>query len=103
MSRTDSEVYSRVIPDTTGVTVRKAIAEVVDMGNSVLHTDAYKPHMQLGREFQAHESVDDSSNEYVRYANGDHIGTNVAESYFSQFKRSLDGTHHHVSKEHLHR
>jgi hypothetical protein len=25
----------------------------------------------------------------------------VAEGYFSQLKRSIDGTHHHVSVEHL--
>ena len=29
--------------------------------------------------------------------------TNRAEGFFSQLKRSLDGTHHHVSHEHLHR
>ena len=29
--------------------------------------------------------------------------TNKAENFFSQFKRSLDGTHHHVSREHLDR
>ena len=37
--------------------------------------------------------------EYVR---GD-VSTNQAESYFAQLKRSLDGTHHHVSRVHLHR
>jgi len=37
--------------------------------------------------------------EYVR----DGISTNQAESFFAQFKRSLDGTHHNVSKEHLQR
>jgi hypothetical protein len=25
----------------------------------------------------------------------------MAENYFSQLKRSIDGTHHHVSREHL--
>ena len=29
------------------------------------------------------------------------VSTNQAESYFSQLKRSLDGTFHHVSREHL--
>jgi hypothetical protein len=29
------------------------------------------------------------------------VSTNQAENYFSQLKRSIDGTHHHVSKEHL--
>jgi hypothetical protein len=29
--------------------------------------------------------------------------TNKAENFFSQLKRSIDGTHHHVSREHLDR
>jgi hypothetical protein len=29
------------------------------------------------------------------------VSTNKAENYFSQLKRSIDGTHHHVSPEHL--
>ncbi len=29
------------------------------------------------------------------------VTTNMAENFFSQLKRSLDGTHHHVSGEHL--
>jgi hypothetical protein len=37
--------------------------------------------------------------EYVR----DGATTNHAESYFAQLKRSIDGTHHAVSTEHLHR
>ena len=40
-----------------------------------------------------------AAGEYVR---GD-VSTNPAEGYFSQLKRSLDGTHHHVSVEHLER
>ena len=31
------------------------------------------------------------------------ITSNACESFFSQLKRSIDGTHHHVSREHLHR
>jgi hypothetical protein len=29
------------------------------------------------------------------------VSTNQTETYFSQLKRSIDGTHHHVSVEHL--
>ena len=29
------------------------------------------------------------------------VSTNRLENYFSQLKRSIDGTHHHVSREHL--
>jgi hypothetical protein len=56
----------------------------------------YRP---VGEGFASHEWVDHNRNEFVRGA----AHTNTAESYFSQLKRSIDGTHHHVSKEHLHR
>lgn len=31
------------------------------------------------------------------------VSTNQAENFSSQLKRSIDGTHHHVSVDHLHR
>jgi len=51
----------------------------------------------LGREFRSHETVNHSAWEYGRGP----VTTNHAEGFFSQLKRSLDGTHHHVSREHL--
>ncbi len=97
IDRNTGEVRSRVVPDVTGATLRKAIAEQVDMAGSILYTDAAPSYRQLGTEFQRHAWVDHSSNEYVR---GD-VSTNQAENFFSQLKRSIDGTHHHVSTEHL--
>lgn len=46
-----------------------------------------------------HEFVTHEHDEYVRHG----VSTNLAEGYFSQLKRSLDGTHHHVSPENLQR
>jgi len=86
-----------VIPDVTGATIRKAIAENVDMANSDLHTDGYKSYRPLKSEFRSHEWVDHRGGEYVR----GNVTTNSAEGYFSQLKRSIDGTHHHVSTTHL--
>jgi transposase-like protein len=99
VNKTTGEVRSVPVPDVTGATLRKVIAEQVDMANSDLHTDAAGQYRQLGQEFQSHEWVDHSSHEYVR----GEVSTNAAESFLSQLKRSLDGTHHHVSREHLHR
>ena len=31
------------------------------------------------------------------------VSTNAVEGYFGNFKRQIDGTHHHVSASHLHR
>jgi transposase-like protein len=97
VDRSTGRVRSKVVPDVTGATLRKAIAERVDMGRSVLHTDSGTQYIQLGQEFAAHERVDHYRREYVR---GD-VSTNPAEGYFSQLKRSLDGTHHRISREHL--
>ncbi len=43
-----------------------------------------------GKQFQSHQWVDHKNGEYVR---GD-VSTNQVEGYFSQLKRSIDGTHH---------
>jgi len=85
------EVRSRVVPNVTGHTLRKVIAEQVDMAGSRLHTDKAPAYRAIGREFAFHGAVDHKAGEYVR---GD-ISTNELESFFSQLKRSIDGTHHH--------
>ncbi len=91
------EVRSRVVPDVTGATLRKVMSEHVDMAGSRLTTDEGVWYDALGREFIEHNAVNHSIGQYVH--NG--ASTNRAEGYFGQLKRSLDGTHHHVSVEHL--
>ena len=97
VNKETGEVRSRVVPDVTGATLGKAIAEQVDMPGTHLHTDALKSYRSIGGDLAAHSYVDHGHYEYVR---GD-VSTNQAENYFSQLKRSIDGTHHHVSKVHL--
>jgi transposase-like protein len=99
VSRETGEVRSRVVPDIKGTTLRTAIAEQVDVPNTHLHTDALRTYQLIADSFASHGFVNHDDREYVR---GD-ITTNHAETYFSQLKRSLDGTHHHVSREHLQR
>jgi len=93
------EVRSRVVPRVDGHNLRKVMSEQVDMANSTLWTDEGSWYGQIGQEFQAHETVNHSQDEYVDWITG--ASTNRAEGYFSQLKRSIDGTHHHVSREHL--
>ena len=63
-------------------------------------TDDYKGYVQVGRKFRkGHATVTHGLGEYVR---GD-VTTNAVENFFGQLKRSIDGTFHHVSHEHLHR
>ncbi len=99
VDKSSGEVRSRVVPDVSGDTLKEAIADQVDTPSSHLHTDGWLGYRKLGRDFESHEYVDHSTYEYVR---GD-VSTNQAENYFSQLKRGLDGTHHHVSTKHLHR
>lgn len=89
---------SRAVPNVTGRTLRKAITDNVDMAFSTLHTDALPAYLKIGAEMAGHHFVDHSAGEYTTEKSK---GTNQAESFFSQLKRSLDGTHHHVSREHL--
>lgn len=103
ISEQTGEVRSVVVPRVDGSTLRKVMAEHIDMPNSILHSDGGYQYREMGREdFAEHQSVDHNHNEYVRYEDdGTFIGTNPAEGYFSQLKRSIDGTHHKVSVEHL--
>jgi hypothetical protein len=69
----------------------------VNMAESELHTDELHAYKTIGKDFAKHQAVNHSVGEYVR----DGASTNVAESYFAQLKRSIDGTHHNISVAHL--
>jgi transposase-like protein len=92
------EVRSRVIPDVTGKTLSAAITEQVDRERTELWTDGAKAYGPIGKGMRGHQVVDHAGGQYVKRGG---ITTNMVENYFSQLKRSIDGTHHHVSKEHL--
>jgi len=103
LDTTTGEVRSKVIADVAGPTLAKAIAEQVNMADSVLYTDTAGGYKTVGKEFIDHQAVNHSDDEYVRYEKTRTITTNRIEGFFSQLKRSIDGTHHRVSAEHLHR
>ena len=92
------EARSRVVPDVTGATLHKAIEEQVGAAGSLLYSDEHAAYGPVGKRFLRHETVAHSTGEYVGRRG---TTTNDAEGFFSQLKRSLDGTHHHVSREHL--
>jgi len=92
-------VHAVAVPDVTGETLLPAITEVMDAKRTHLHTDGGAGYKRIAPQFRAHEYVDHSAGEYAR----GNVGTNLVEGWFSQLKRSIDGTHHHVSVEHLDR
>lgn len=68
-----------------------------------LHTDESPLYVEPGKGFASHDTVNHSEKEYARKdtATGRIITTNAAEGYFGNSKRSLDGTHHSVSRKYL--
>jgi transposase-like protein len=92
------EARSRVMQPVTGANVGAFLQEQV-LPDAVLMTDSYGIYTKPGKDFAEHHTVNHGEGEYVRGA----AHVNSAEGFFSQLKRSIDGTHHHVSAQHLHR
>lgn len=90
------KVRSKVVTDVTGATLKEVLDTGIDPAARLM-TDTFVSYREPGKAFASHETVDHSKGEYVR---GDAY-TNTAEGYFSQLKRSIDGTHHSVSEKHL--
>jgi hypothetical protein len=95
------EVRARVMPNVTAESVKEALLEEVDRGAHLM-TDQLKVYKRVGDPFASHGRVNHTRREYVDPTNPD-IHTNTIEGFFSRLKRKLHGTHHAVSKEHLHR
>lgn len=66
---------------------------------SSIHSDEYRAYNVLSRHGYNHTTVNHSKLEYVRGT----AHTNTIEGYWSQLKRSIDGTYHSVSPKYLQR
>jgi transposase-like protein len=97
VDKSTGEVRSQIVANVTGKTLRSVIAENCAMERTTLHTDSSSAYDTVASECAGREAVNHSEGEYVR----GNISTNACENFFSQLKRSIDGTHHHVSREHL--
>jgi len=69
-----------------------------------LNTDESPLYNKPGKRFASHSQVNHSDEEYAYYdwCAGRKVSTNTVEGFFGNSKRSLDGTHHSVSPQHLH-
>lgn len=91
-------VRSYHVERVTADTLKPIIREQVH-ADTKIRTDEGAHYRGLGKEFEEHETVRHSLNEYVR---GD-VHTNVIEGYFSILKRGLTGVYQHCGKPHLKR
>ncbi len=72
--------------------------------NAQLHTDESIIYKVIGREYADHQRVKHAVGQYVRYTDdGETITTNRIEGFWAGLKRQLHGTHHAVTRKHLHR
>jgi len=98
VNKLTGETRSEVVPNVRSHNIRRVITKNVEPYGSVLQTDSALHYHQIGTKFTKHESVNHDAGEYVGPTGAT---TNHVENFFSQFKRSLDGTYHCVSREHL--
>ncbi len=103
ISRDTGEARSTIVERVTGATLRPVLTGEISP-DAVLMTDKLVGYRQIGKEFAEHHSVNHGRKEYAKTTkNGRRAHVNLAEGFFSQLKRGIDGTHHHVSTDHLHR
>jgi transposase-like protein len=100
MVQRPGNVRARVIANVTAKTLKREMLGAIDT-SARLCTDELKTYRNIGKLFAGgHGTVLHSAEEYVN-ENGDSV--NTAECFFSLLKRKFYGTHHAVSKKHLHR
>ena len=91
-------VKAQVIKNTKASTVIPLVRSQIRVGTNVISDEAsyYKKLKNFG---YGHESVKHKRREYVR----GHVYTNTIEGFWSQMKRSINGTYHAVSPKYLQR
>jgi transposase len=92
------EVKAKQVEDESTRSLLTMLKSNVKLGSRVITDDAsaYNPNKVLMMGMM-HDRINHSKDEYVK---GD-IYTNTIEGFFSQLKRSIDGTYHQVSVKHL--
>jgi len=92
------KIKSKQISDSQTHTLLGMLRDNVKIGSRVItdDTQTYKPN-KITRLGMLHDKITHSKGEYVK---GD-IYTNTIEGFFSQMKRSFDGTYHSISSKHL--
>ena len=90
------EIYTEVVPSAAGRSLIPPILANVPVGTRV-STDEWAPYKVLTSLGYRHHTVDHASKEYAR---GD-VHVNGLEAFWSMLKRSIRGTHIHVSPRYL--
>jgi transposase-like protein len=99
----DGRMKLRVVKYLRAADVAQHVREMVDPA-ATLNTDESVVYKTVGREYADHQKVKHAVGQYSRYTtDGEQVTTNRIEGAWANMKRQLHGTHHSVSKKHLHR
>lgn len=100
MRQKDGDIITRVVPDRKSGTLLPHIVELVRPYSKV-QTDELIAYGGIGmlRSRFSHATVNHSKEEYVCRKTGATV--NGIEGFWAQLKRSINGTHIHVSQKHL--
>jgi transposase-like protein len=99
----NGRVKAVVVSSTKADELSKHVRNMVDTSADLV-TDEAKGYVTVGREYNSHQRVRHYIGEYVRYTpEGECITTNTIEGFWANLKRQLHGTHHAVTRKHLHR
>jgi transposase len=96
MVQRKGNVMTKVVPNTRKTTLTPIIEKNV-YKLSRIHTDESQSYALVAHKGYIHDTVNHSKKEYVRGL----AHTNSIEGFWSQVKRSIKGTHVHVSRKHL--
>ena len=91
----EGSVSAKAVKNCKASTVMPLIRENVEIGTNLM-TDEFRSYGKAGLEYN-HQTVNHGTKEYVH---GD-VHTNTIEGFWSQLKRSIDGTFHSVSPKYL--
>jgi transposase len=89
-------VKAKVTPNVKSATVQPLIRKHVKVGTTLM-TDEYGIYNRIERFGYQRKVVNHGTGQYVKGM----IYTNTIEGFWSQLKRSIDGTHHSVSPKYL--
>lgn len=93
-------VSAKAVPNVKASTVMPLVREHVEIGSTVM-TDEFPIYNKSKKMGYKHKRVNHGRKQYVRNGRPEKIHTNSIEGFWSQLKRSVDGTHHNVSPKHL--
>lgn len=96
MLEKDGDIMTKVVENVRRGTLYPHIEENIEKG-STIHSDELRSYATLSKQGYNHETVNHGAGEYVK--NDAHV--NGLEGFWSQFKKSVNGTHIHISQKHL--